>query len=63
MKSLIKWLLGLYVAIGIVTLVLQIYWRFPECSGAMGCGLSYAKGVVWAVIWPAYWWIQRGMLL
>jgi hypothetical protein len=63
MKSLIKWLFGLYVAIGIVTLVLQIYWRFPVCSGAMGCGLSSAKGVVWSAIWPVYWWIQGGFHL
>ena len=62
MKSFIKWLFGAYVIIGIITLVIQIYWRFPMCSGTMGCGLSFAKGVVWSAIWPIYWWVMKTML-
>jgi hypothetical protein len=62
MKSTVKWLLGLYVAVGIITMIFQIYYRYPRCSGAMECGLSFAKGVVWSVIWPAYWAIQWGLL-
>ncbi len=62
MKSAIKSLLGPYVAIGIFTIVIQIYWRYPNCSEAMGCGLSFAKGVVWSAIWPVYWGIQMGWL-
>jgi hypothetical protein len=58
MKTAIKSLVGLYAAVGIVTLLIQLYWRYPVCSEVMGCGLSFAKGVVWSAIWPVYWWIQ-----
>jgi hypothetical protein len=50
MKPAIKLLFGVYVAIGILTLVMQFYFRYPDCSGAMGCGLSFGKGVVWSAI-------------
>jgi hypothetical protein len=63
MKSTIKPLLGLYVIIGTITLVIQLYWRYPDCSGAIGCGLSFAKGVVWSAIWPVYWWIMTPWVL
>jgi hypothetical protein len=62
MKSFMKWLLGLYVIVGIITMIFQVYYRYPVCIGAMGCGLSFAKGVVWSVIWPAYWAIQWNLL-
>ena len=58
MKSILKWLVGLYGAIGIITIIFQIYYRYPVCSGAAGCWLSFGKGVVWSAIWPAYWAIQ-----
>ena len=58
MKSMIKSLFGVYVVVGIFTLIMQFYYRYPSCSGATGCGLSYVKGVVWSAIWPIYWWIQ-----
>jgi hypothetical protein len=58
MKSAIKWLFGVYAAVGILTLVMQFYYRYPNCSEAMACGLSFAKGVVWSAIWPVYWWIM-----
>jgi hypothetical protein len=58
LKTAIKSLLGVYSALGIITLLIQLYWRYPVCSGAMGCGLSFVKGLVWSAIWPIYWWIQ-----
>jgi hypothetical protein len=58
MKSTIKSLFGVYVIVGIITLVMQFYYRYPSCAGAMECGLSYGKGVVWSAIWPIYWWIM-----
>ena len=58
MKSIIKWLLGLYVVLAIITMGFQIYFRYPTCSAAMGCGVSMAKGIVWSAILPAYWAIQ-----
>jgi len=58
MKPITKWLAGLYVAVGVITMIFQIYYRYSVCSGAMGCGLGFAKGLVWSVIWPVYWSIQ-----
>jgi hypothetical protein len=48
-------LLWLYVGIGCLTLVFQIWVRWDQCAGVAGCGLSFAKAVVWSVIWPASW--------
>jgi hypothetical protein len=62
MKSSMKLLLGLYVALGIISMGFQIYYRYPDCSEAIGCGKSFAKGVVWSAIWPAYWATQEGWL-
>jgi hypothetical protein len=61
MKSL-KYLLGLYVAVALVTFVLQAPNRFPACGEAAACGLSFVKGVVWSAIWPVYWTIQHNSL-
>jgi hypothetical protein len=60
MRSIMKGLLGLYVAVAIITMALQIPDRYPNCSDAMRCGLTFTKGVVWSAIWPAYWAIQWG---
>jgi len=60
MKSILKWVLGVYVVVAIITMIMQVEPRNSTCSGVGGCGLSYAKGVVWSAIWPAYWAIQRG---
>jgi hypothetical protein len=62
MKLIMKWLLGLYAVVGIITMIFQVYYRSPVCSGSMGCGLSFAKGAVWSAIWPAYWAIQWNWL-
>jgi hypothetical protein len=58
MKSAVKWLLSFYVVIAIITIIFQYPHRYPACSESGGCGLSFAKGVVWSAIWPAYWAIQ-----
>ena len=61
MKTPVKSVIGLYAAVGLITLLIQLfYWRLPVCSGVAGCGLSFVKGVVWSAIWPAYWGFQRG---
>jgi hypothetical protein len=62
MRSIIKWVVGLYIALAIITMGFQVYYRYPMCSEAGGCGLSMTKGVVWSAIWPAYWAIQRNLL-
>ena len=48
-------LLGLYIALAIITMGFQTYYRYPGCAEATGCGLSFTKSVVWSAIWPAYW--------
>lgn len=58
MQSIIRWLVGLYLVLAVITMGFQVYYRYPMCSGTGGCGLSMTKGVVWSAIWPAYWAIQ-----
>jgi hypothetical protein len=63
MKSTVKGIFNVYIVVGILTLLVQLYWRYPNCSGATGCGMSSAKGVVWSAIWPVYWWIMLPAVL
>jgi hypothetical protein len=58
----LKALFGLYVAVALVTLILQLPQRYPACAATGGCGVSLAKGVVWSAIWPAYWSKQLNLL-
>jgi hypothetical protein len=44
-------------AAAILTLIFQIYVRTGPCTLEGDCALSYAKAVVWAVIWPASWFV------
>ncbi len=46
-------LLWVYLVIALLTLGFQIWVRSGVCGDA--CGISFVKGVVWAVIWPASW--------
>lgn len=62
MKSILKWLVGLYLVVAIITFIVQIPYRNERCSGIGECGLSYVKGIVWSGIWPAYWTIQWDLL-
>jgi hypothetical protein len=58
MRSALKFLLVAYGLLGLICFVYQFSFRYAACSGAFGCGLSFAKGIVWSAIWPAYWAIQ-----
>ena len=49
-----RWL-SLYVGMALFTLAFQIWVRSYECVGLEGCGLSFAKGIVWSAIWPVCW--------
>lgn len=42
-----------YVAAAVLTFAFQIWVRSPVCGDA--CGVSFAKGAVWAVVWPISW--------
>ena len=48
-------LLWLYALAGVLTLLFQIWVRWDQCTGTVGCGVSFAKAVVWSVIWPLSW--------
>jgi hypothetical protein len=50
-----KFLLGVYLAAAVATLVFQVGVRSQQCTGASNCALSYGKAAVWSVIWPASW--------
>ena len=62
MKTILKWVIGLYVLVAIITLIANFYYRYPICSGIGGCSVSYIKGVIWSAIWPAYWFTQWYLL-
>lgn len=47
--------LTLYVGMAVLTALFQIWVRSSQCAGLFDCGLSYAKGIVWAAIWPMSW--------
>src|SRR4029079_2217728 len=42
--------LTLYVGMAVLTALFQIWVRSSQCAGLFDCGLSYAKGIVWAAI-------------
>jgi hypothetical protein len=62
MKSTVKVFFVLYGFIGLISLLFQFNPRYTACAGALGCGLSFVKGIVWSAIWPAYWAIQWNWL-
>ena len=41
----------MYAGMALVTLVFQVWVRSYQCTGIQECGLSFAKAVVWSVIW------------
>ena len=50
-----QFILGVYLAATIATLVFQVAVRSQQCTGVGNCALSYGKAIVWSVIWPASW--------
>jgi hypothetical protein len=48
-------MVALYSLAGLLTLISQIQVRLHDCEGAAGCGVSFAKGVAWSVLWPMSW--------
>jgi hypothetical protein len=62
MKSTVKLMFFLYGVLGLITIFSQISNRYIACAGALGCGLSFAKGIVWSALWPVYWAIQWNWL-
>jgi hypothetical protein len=62
MSKFRKPLLWTYVVAGCLTLAFQIWVRSSVCGDA--CALSFAKAVVWAILWPLSWIVYiRGMFL
>lgn len=62
MKSTMKLMFALYGVFGLITIFFQVNVRYIACSGALGCGLTFIKGIVWSAIWPVYWAIQWNWL-
>jgi hypothetical protein len=54
MGTMMKWV-AFYGTMALITFLFQIWVRSFQCSGFEGCGLSFVKAAVWAVIWPASW--------
>jgi hypothetical protein len=62
MSKFRKALVWTYAIAGCLTLAFQIWVRSGVCGDA--CALSFAKAVVWAILWPLSWIVYiRGMLL
>ena len=55
LKLFSGWRGKLYVGIAILTFSRQIALRWPACEGTTGCAISFAKGALWAFLWPFYW--------
>ena len=47
--------LALYAGIGVATFVFQSWVRSSQCTGTAVCTISFVKGAVWSVVWPASW--------
>ena len=45
----------LYAIGAFLTLIFQIWVRSYQCAGVQECGLSFAKAVIWSLIWPISW--------
>jgi chromate transport protein ChrA len=61
-KSTLR-VLSWYLVGVLVTFVFQCVVRAYQCSGVGGCGLTFAKAFVWALVWPASWVVYLAGLL
>jgi hypothetical protein len=50
---MVRKLLWGYLGVAILTLAFQLWVRSGACGN--DCTISFAKGFIWAVIWPASW--------
>jgi hypothetical protein len=44
--------LNFYAAVALFVFVFQIWVRSFQCAGFENCGPSFAKAIVWSVLWP-----------
>ena len=49
------WRGQVYLYAAALTFASQISHRWSECAGSAPCSLSFAKGAIWALVWPFYW--------
>lgn len=49
------WRGHVYLYAAALTFFFQFMDRWQKCAGLAGCGVSYLKGIVWALAWPFYW--------
>jgi hypothetical protein len=45
----------LYAIAAALTFFYQVRPRWEACEGYIPCGISGAKAVFWAIVWPVYW--------
>ena len=52
-----------YVAIGVLTLIFELYIRLPVCTATIDCASSLIKGLYLSVGWPLGWIVYlKGLL-
>lgn len=44
-----------YLFIAVLTFAHQARYRWEHCEGALSCGLSLFKGIIWGSTWPFFW--------
>jgi hypothetical protein len=49
------WRRHVYLYAAALTFAFQISLRWSECAGLASCSVSFAKGGIWALVWPFYW--------
>ena len=47
----------LYILAGLLTFAFQVGVRTAACEAQSNCILSFSKGAVWSVVWPASWYV------
>lgn len=48
-------MMALYSLAALLTLASQFQVRFQDCEGVADHSVSYAKAIVWSVVWPMSW--------
>ena len=49
------WCSKVYLSVAFSTFIFQMRDRFLTCEGQAACVMSFAKGGIWASVWPFYW--------
>ena len=62
MNKVKKTAIRLYIFAGLLTFAFQVGVRTNACEVQSNCILSFSKGAVWSIVWPASWYVfLRGL--